>query len=613
MKRGMLAMTHITSSDARTLPDLFQIRVAQTPQRLAYRQYDPANDQWRDYTWAEIGKRVARWRAAISVERLETGDRVAILLSNGIDWVCFDQAALSLGLVVVPFYTADSPHNMAYFLEDTGARLLLTETAAQWRIIAEQASDLPMLKRIVVAEADSSDADGDPRACALADWLPDDGATAERAAFAPDDLATIVYTSGTTGRPKGVMLSHRNILSAAEAVLDRVPGGVEDSFISYLPLAHIFERTVGYHLPVMIGASVGYARSVQTLAEDLMVIRPTVFLGVPRVFERAYAAIREKAGQNALKRALLGWTLAIGWRRFEAAQGRAPAPGLLDRAAWLVLNRLVCGKILARFGGRVRVAVTGGAPMSASVARFFVSLSLPLVEGYGLAEAAGPVSACALEDNVIGSVGRPLTGMEARTVENGELVVRGPCVMAGYWTQPQATRNAIDADGWLHTGDIAEIKDGRIFIRGRLKEILVTSTGENVAPSDLEVALIVDPLVAQVMVLGDSRPFLAALIVFEGDAWRRFATRLDVDPDDPATLASEDVKNAVLERLASLLQQFPRYAQIRAIHLMLDEWTVEEGLITATMKIKRDVVTDRFASEIERLYEDHVRPGSSQA
>lgn len=609
----MLAMTHITGKEARTLPRLFQIRVAWTPELLAYRQYDPADDQWRDYTWDEIGKRVARWRAAFSAEHLERGDRVTILLPNGIDWVCFDQAALSLGLVIVPFYIADSPHNFAYFLEDTGARLLLAETVAQWQKIAEQAPDLPMLKRIVIADAAPGDADGDPRTSLLADWLPDDGKTAEGTTLAPDDQATIVYTSGTTGRPKGVMLSHRNILSAAEAVLDRVPGGAEDSFISYLPLAHIFERTVGYYLPVMIGASVGYARSVQTLAEDLMVIRLTIFVGVPRVFERAYAAIREKAGGNALTRTLLGWTLAIGRRRFEAAQGRAPAPGLLDRAAWLVLARLVCGKILSRFGGRVRVAVTGGAPMSESVARFFVSLSLPLVEGYGLAEAAGPVCASSLEDNVIGSVGRPLIGVDARAAENSELVVRGPIVMIGYWNQPEATRNAIDADGWLHTGDIAEISDGRVFIRGRLKEILVTSTGENVPPSDLEVALIVDPLVAQVMVVGDGRPFLAALIVLQADAWRRFAARLGVDPDDPAALKSEKVRNTVLEQLAGLLQQFPRYAQIRAVHLMLDEWTVEEGLITATMKLKRDAIASRFASEIEHLYESHVRPSAVPA
>lgn len=609
----MLAMTHITGTEARTLPDLFQFRVARTPELLAYRQYDPADGQWRDYTWDDIAKRVARWRAALSAEHFERGDRVAILLPNSIDWVCFDQAALSLGLVVVPFYIADSPHNLAYFLEDTGARLLLTETAAQWQMIAEQAPDLPLLARIVIAETAPRDAGDDRRIRALADWLPDDGKTFEAITLAPDDLATIVYTSGTTGRPKGVMLSHRNVLSAAEAVLDRVPGGAEDSFISYLPLAHIFERTVGYYLPVMIGASVGYARSVQTLADDLMVIRPTIFVGVPRVFERAYAAVREKAEDKAFTRTLLGWTLAAGWRRFEVAQDRAPAPGLLGRAAWWVLSRLVCGKILNRFGGRVRVAVTGGARMSASVARFFVSLSLPLVEGYGLAEAAGPVSACALEDNVIGSIGRPLRGVEMRLAENGELDVRGPSVMTGYWNQPKATRNAIDADGWLHTGDIAEIEDGRVFIRGRLKEILVTSTGENVASSDLEVALVVDPLVAQIMVVGDNRPFLAALIVLQADAWRRFAEKLGIDPDDPAALASKDVTDAILERLASSLQHFPRYAQIRAVHLMLNEWTVDEGLITATMKLKRDVIADRFASEIERLYESHVRPSSVQA
>ncbi|HSG94570.1 MAG TPA: AMP-binding protein [Afifellaceae bacterium] len=606
-------MTHITGEEAQTLAGLFQIRVARTPDRLAYRQYDPVDDQWHDYSWAEIAERVTRWRAAISAERLERGDRVAILLPNGLDWVCFDQAALSLGLVVAPFYTADSAYNFAYFLEDTGARLLLTETAAQWRAIAGQAPDLPSLKRVVILDADTGDGGDDPRAVSLNNWLPDNGLPGEMVTAAPDDLATIVYTSGTTGRPKGVMLSHRNILSAAEAVLDRVPGDVDDSFISYLPLAHIFERTVGYYLPVMIGASVGYARSVQTLAEDLMVVLPKVFLGVPRVFERAYAAIREKAGRNALTRMLLERTLAIGWRRFEAGQGRAPAPGWLARTAWLGLHRLVCSKILARFGGRVRVAVTGGAPMSENVARFFVSLSLPLVEGYGLAEAAGPVSAGALEDNLIGSVGRPLAGIEARRAETGELVVRGPTVMGGYWNQPETTRDTIDTGGWLHTGDIAEIRDGRIFIRGRLKEILVTSTGENVAPSDLEVALVVDPLIAQVMVVGDGRPFLAALIVLQPDLWRRFAEKLGVDPDDPATLASPTTTNAMLERIAGLLRQFPGYAQIRAVHLVLEEWSVEDGLITATMKIKRDAVADRFAAEIERLYEGHSRPGAVAA
>ncbi len=603
-------MTQISGSEARTLAQLFQARVARTPDLVAYRQYDRADDQWRDYTWADMARHVARWRAAIAAERLAKGERVAILLPNGIDWVCFDQAALSLGLVVVPFYLADSPHNFAYFLEDTGARLLISETAAQWQSIADEAPDLPLLKRIVIANAEAGDFGGDQRIRALADWLPDDGAAVEAPALAPDDLATIVYTSGTTGRPKGVMLSHRNVLSAAVTVLERIPGGTDDSFISYLPVAHIFERTVGYYLPVVIGARVGYARSIDSLAEDLMVVRPSVFLGVPRVFERAYAAIREKAGRNALTRTLLDWTLAIGWRRFEAAQGRAPPPGLLDRAAWPVLYRLVSGKILRRFGGRVRVAVTGGAPMSKRVARFFVSLGLPLVEGYGLAEATGPVSACALEDNVVGSVGRPIAGVDVKLAENGELLVRGPTVMAGYWQQREATSDVIDAEGWLHTGDVAEIKDGRIFIRGRLKEILVTSTGENVAPADLEVALVVDPLVAQAMVVGDRRPFLAALIVLQGEAWRDFAEQLGVEPDDPAALASPAVRNAVLERLVGSLRQFPDYAQIRAIHLMLEEWTVDEGLITATMKVKRDAVAERFAAEIERLYEGHAGAGS---
>jgi long-chain acyl-CoA synthetase len=620
---GKALMGHISSAEAGTLAGLFRARVAQTPEALAYRQYSRAATGWVDFAWRDVAALVARWRAALAGEALKRGDRVAILLGNGLDWVAFDLAALSLGLVTVPFYPSDTAENFAYFLEDTGARLLLAETAEQWRAIEAGAAKLPALQRVVIAGAIDAESTGDPRLSALADWLPaaaegGDGADGGTdigadggADVAPDDLATIIYTSGTTGRPKGVMLSHRNILRAIEAVLDAVAASPEDVLISYLPLAHSFERTIGYYLPMMLGASVGYARSPQTLARDLMTIRPTIFVGVPRVFERAFAVIREKAGASPLSARLLAWTERLGWRRFEAAQGRAAAPGLAARAAWLVLERLVAGRILARFGGRVRIAVTGGARMSEAVARFFVSLGLPLLEGYGLAEASSPVCANLLEDNLVGSVGRPLGGAELKTDTTGELLVHAPGVMLGYWNQPEATRAVIDADGWLHTGDVAEIIDGRVFIRGRRKEILVTSTGENVAPGNLEAVLIVDPLVQQVMVVGDGRPSLAALVVLEPDAWRRFAGPLGVDPEDRAALGTPEAWRAVLAHLQPLLAPFPRYARIRALHLSLEEWTVEAGLVTTTMKLRRGAIEKRFAAEIEALYKDPAAASSA--
>ncbi|MDH3235977.1 MAG: long-chain fatty acid--CoA ligase [Alphaproteobacteria bacterium] len=604
-------MEHIGSAEAGTLFGLFQTRVERSPEGLAYRQYSPERGDWIDYSWREVAHLTERWRTALAGESLDPGERVAILLDNGLDWVAFDVAALSLGLVTVPFYPSDTPDNFAFFLKDTGARLLLAQTADQWRAIRALAPDLPDLKRVVVAEPIGPVSVDDPLVQALLDWLPATAGNDQAVDTVPDALATIIYTSGTTGRPKGVMLSHRNILSAIEAVLQAVKGVSDDVFISYLPLAHSFERTVGYYLPMMLGASIGYARSTQTLAKDLLIIRPTIFMGVPRVFERAFAAIKEKAGRSAVTARLLDWTERLGWRRFEAVHARAAAPGLVARAAWFVLERLVAARILARFGGRVRIAVTGGARMSEQVERFFISLGLPLLEGYGLAEAASPICANLLEDNLVGSVGRPLNHAEVKTDSSGELLVRSPGVMLGYWNQPDATRATIDPDGWLRTGDIAELIDGRVHIRGRRKEILVTSTGENVPPGNLEAAMIVDPLVKQVMVVGDGRPYLSALVVLEPDEWRRFAGPNGVDPADRQILDSQEVREMVLERLKPLLAPFPRYAQVRALHLTLEEWTVESGLATTTMKLKRSMIEKKYAAAIDALYEGHAMPAPS--
>ena len=609
-------MQHISSKEARTLYGLFQCRVTRSPDGLAYRQYSHDQHDWVDYTWQQVARIAERWRTALAGEEFDPGDRVAILLTNGLDWVAFDQAALALGLVTVPFYPGDTAENFAYFLQDTGARLLLAQTADQWRAIRAAAPDLPELRRVVVMEAIEPADKDDPLLRHLTDWLPGTAGDDTVVETSPDDLATIIYTSGTTGRPKGVMLSHRNILCAIEAVLQAVKGRSDDVFISYLPLAHSLERTVGYYLPMMLGASIGYARSTQTLARDLMVIRPTIFMGVPRVFERAFAAIKDAASKNALRSRLLSWTERLGWHRFEAAQGRARKPGVLARVGWIVLQRLVAARILARFGGRVRIAVTGGARMSEQVERFFISLGLPLLEGYGLAEASSPICANLLEDNLVGSVGRPLNHAEVKTdPTSGELLVRSPGVMLGYWNQPDATRATMDRGGWLRTGDIAELIDGRVFIRGRRKEILVTSTGENVPPGNLEAAMIVDPLVKQVMVVGDGRPYLSALIVLEPDEWRRFAAQHEVNPDDRQILDSHEIRQIVLDHLKPLLAPFPRYAQIRALHLSLDEWTVESGLTTTTMKLKRGAIEKKFAPSIDALYEGHTvpSPGASSA
>jgi long-chain acyl-CoA synthetase len=596
------ATSFIGCEAARTLPGLFRQRVESTPDASAYRQFQ--DGAWRDTTWAEMARLVACWQRGLEAEGLKPGERVAVSLRNGVDWVAFDQAALGLGLVVVPLYTTDNPDNLAHILADSGSRLLLIASDARWAPLAGQSGALPELRRVlcVTRSGGSESSDTDDRLRFLGDWLPEEGGELVDRVQDPTSLATLVYTSGTTGPPKGVMLSHRAILWNVEAVQPRVPVRPRDLFLSFLPLAHAFERTVGYYLPMMGGACVAYARSIEQLRHDLMAVRPTVLLSVPRVYELVYLAIQSKLGGAGPRRWLFEAGISIGWRRFQGARGRARPPGPLARLLWSLLEPRIARPVLEQLGGRIRVSVSGGAPLSPAVAQFFVSLGLPLTEGYGLTEAGPVVSGTTPEDWTPGSVGRALPGIEVALSPKGELLVRAPSVMSGYWGRPEATRETIDADGWLHTGDLAEISDGIIRIRGRLKEILVTSSGEKVPPADMQLALTLDPLFDQALVLGEGRPYLAALLVLNPQAWDQVAAGLGLDPADGASLENGRALRYVRERVRDLLKGFPGYAQVRAIHLTLEPWTVENGLLTPTLKVKRQPLESRFAPVIQALY-----------
>lgn len=600
-----LQLDVIDLDEVGSLPGLFRQRVARTLDAIAYRQYDADDGEWKDYTWKQMARLVVHWQRALANEELAVGDRVAILLPNSVEWVCFDQAALALGLVVVPLYTTDTPDNIAYILADAGARLLLVSTPTQWQPLATSRTSFPELQRVLCLSAvDPSD----PLLRSVPALTEEPAGETVRHVADPDELATIVYTSGTTGRPKGVMLSHRNILWNTHAVLEATPAYREDVFLSFLPLSHAFERTVGYYLPMMAGSCVAYARSIQTLAEDLVTIRPTILVSVPRIYERVYAKIQNKlVDKGGLAQALFRQAMALGWRRFEAKQGRRAAPTLGQRLLWPLLRHLVAEKIMARLGGRIRIAVSGGAPLTETIARFFIGLGLPLLQGYGLTEAAPVVSGNRIDDNLPSCVGPLLAGVEISRGANNELLLRSPGVMLGYWQRPEATREAIDENGWLHTGDVAELVNGHICIRGRIKEIIVMSTGEKTSPADLELAISLDPLFEQAMVVGEGRPYLSALLVLNPDAWQQFAAQLTLRADDPASLQNNVLHKAVLARLAERwLHGFPHHAQVHAVCLTLEPWTIENGLITPTMKLKRTRIEERFVNEIEGMYAGHA-------
>jgi long-chain acyl-CoA synthetase len=595
----------ITPEQAVTLHGLFVERARRSPDKLAYRHFQ--HDEWCDLTWHEMLAEVARWRVALQREGLAPGDRVAIMLRNCPQWVMFEQAAMSLGLIVIPLYTVDRPDNIAYIVNDAQVKVMLFENGEQWQALRSVADQFGCVQRFVSLGkiADSSDS----RLQCAQEWLPAQAQTGWDYARDRDTLATIIYTSGTTGKPKGVMLSHYNILYNAYASLKTLKDGMDstDILLSFLPLSHTFERTAGYYMPMMSGAAVAYARSIPLLGEDLQIIRPTILASVPRIYERIYNAIHAKLEEGPpLRHKLFTLTVEVGWDRFEYQQRRgAWTPKML---LWPLLKHLVADKVMDRLGGRMRLSVSGGAALPPKVSRLFIALGLPLVQGYGMTETSPVVCVNHVEDNHPSTVGPPLEGIQIRIGEQNALLVKGPCNMLGYWNNPEATAAMIDKDGWLNTGDTASIGDrGHVTITGRIKEIIVMSNGEKIPPADLEEAIMRDRLFEQVMVYGEARPTLVALAVVNPEQWQVFAQQVGVRPDMPESLHDSRIEQRALERIAELMKEFPGYAVVRRVLLLTEPWSIENGLLTPTLKLKRPQVVLRYAKEIEQLYEGNQR------
>ncbi|MBK1671712.1 long-chain fatty acid--CoA ligase [Ectothiorhodospira shaposhnikovii] len=599
---------YIPPGEAGTLPRLFQARVRRTPEAIAYRQFDAGQGLWRECSWAAASAAVERWRAALSREGLKPGDVVAIMLPNSGEWLTFDQAALSLGLVVVPLYTSDRADNLAYILEDSGASVLILQQVETWRGIEQGGQALKRLQRVIVTQA-AGPMDSRGRVMGLDQWLERGGdGGAEAIAANGHDLASIVYTSGSTGRPKGVRLSHLNMLENAWAGLQRIPIYPDDLFLSFLPLSHTLERTIGYYVPVMAGATVAYARSVNDLPEDLAHHRPTALVSVPRIYERVYGRILQGLKEKSpTARELFHQAVAVGWHRYQREQGLTSwHPRELS---WPLLRALVAGKVTRRLGGRLRVAISGGAPLSPEISRLFLALGVPVLEGYGLTESSPVIAVNTLKDNRPGSVGKPLPGVEVRIGEQDELQVRGPNIMAGYWNNPAADRQALTRDGWLRTGDKARLDpEGRITITGRIKEIIVLANGEKVPPIEVEMAIANDPMFEQVMVVGEGRPYLVALVVLNEAIWREVAAEHGLPARMDAASTSPEVEAWLLERIGDLLHRFPGYVQVRRLRILPEPWTVDNAMLTPTLKLKRNSILKCFQDDLEALYEGHHSP-----
>lgn len=593
---------YITPETANNLSDLFYERVKKSADKVAYQNYE--NDVWVNYTWNDISKQVELWHTAFRHEGLVKGDHVAIMMANSPEWVIFDQAAYSLGLVVVPIYTNDRTENIRYILEHANIKVFFIEDPSICKSLLTNDNteiELPELIRIVTHYPIENFKD--KRLKQVENWLPSYTETIIRIQLDENDLATIVYTSGTTGRPKGVMLSHKNIFSNAFAAASFAKFDNDDVFLSFLPLSHMFERTAGYYMAMVIGAKVAYARSIEKLGEDLITIAPTILVTVPRIFERVYNKIYDQLShKSVVAQFLFKLAVSVGWHRFLVEQNRRNWHAKL--LLWPILKKLVAGKILAKLGGNLELAISGGAALAPDIAKTFVGLGLTITQGYGLTETSPVICTNKLSDNDPFSVGQIFGDTQVKLGNENELLVKGSIVMQGYWQNQEATNKVIDSDGWLHTGDKAKIDGEHVFITGRLKDIIVLSNGEKVPPSDVELAIGNDPLFEQVVVIGEAKPYLSAIVTIDKDLWLDFANLHSLNSDH-AELNNEEAKVFILEKINNQLSSFPGYEKIIKVHIVLNPWDIESGLITPTLKLKRSKIFERYEKEIVELYRGH--------
>lgn len=582
-----------------SIPQLFRATVARHGDHpyLGRR----ADGVYRYETYGQIQQKAHAFATALIELGLEPGERVAQLANNRPEWVITDLGAMHAGLVHVPLYPTLAPEAIAYILNDCQARVLVAGTGEQLKKVLQVADRVSSLTSIVVMEPGVSGAQHDFESfLGLAQGRHLEAMEQRQGALKATDLASLVYTSGTTGEPKGAMLRHGNLISNALEAGSLIGVGPQDVELSFLPLSHVFERMI-YYAITGFGGSIGYAESIDTVAQNVGEVRPTILASVPRLYEKMHARILEGIEKShPLKRKLFTWAMGVGRRCFEAAQaGPVPKSLLLERR---FAYKLVFSKLHQRLGGRIRYLVSGSAPLREEVGAFFLHAGFKLLEGYGLTETSPIVTVNPPDRIRLGTVGRPLKGVEVVVASDGEILVRGPNVMEGYFGKPEATLEAIDSEGWFHTGDIGQFDaEGYLRITDRKKELLVLSNGKKVAPAPIELLLQASPLIEQAVVLGDNRNFVSALVVPAREA---VAARLGLPADLPALAESPQALELLTAECERLCRELSNYERVKKIALLPRELTQEEGDLTPTLKVKRRVVLKVFQATIEGIYQE---------
>ncbi|HSH46213.1 MAG TPA: long-chain fatty acid--CoA ligase [Longimicrobiales bacterium] len=591
-----------------TLVELFFSAVERYDSADALR-YRVAPGDWRSISHGSLLQRVRRTSLGLRSLGLQAGDRVAILSENRPEWAQVDWASLCAGVTDVPVYDTLPPDQIAYILNDAGVRVIFVSGADQLRKVLEVRDQVPTLEYAVLFDGVSDDR----RVLTLSDLMS--RGEAEEAAGrgedfreralerGPDDIATMLYTSGTTGDPKGVLLSHNNIYSNVRACVRLFEASPDDIAVSFLPLSHILERMVDYWLFAM-GVTIAYVHDISLVAESLTEVSPTIAVSTPRLYEKVYDAVMAQSG---VKGKLVHWAADVGTRWTEATMaGRSPGPLLSAQHA--LADRLVYRKIRQRIGGNLRFFISGGAPLAMHVARFFYGAGILLLEGYGLTETSPVTNVNTPEDLRFGTVGRPVPGTEIMIAEDGEILVRGPQVMQGYYNLPEATAEALDQDGWFRTGDIGEIDaDGYLRITDRKKDIIVTAGGKNIAPQPIENLVKQSPFVDEAVMVGDRRPYAVVLILPNPERLESWAAAEGISARGSELLREPQVLEKLESEALGRVEHLARFERPKKVALLEGEFTVENGILTPSMKVKRRVVEDRYSDVIEALYAEGRR------
>ncbi|MBA2693465.1 MAG: long-chain fatty acid--CoA ligase [Rubrobacter sp.] len=556
---------------------------------------------WRTLSYVGLWSRVKEFAAGLSAMGVGSGDRVALMSTNRLEWPISDLAIQSLGAATVPVYPTLEGEQVAHILKTSGAKVAVVEDRRLLDRVLDVRDEAPNLEYVVLVEGDVSGTDAkrfedvskDGEENPVEEW--EEGWKE----ISRSDLATIIYTSGTTGLPKGAMLTHGNILANVEGIYEALPTTSEDTFLSFLPLSHVFERTSGQYYALSTGAATYYAESIDTVPENLREIKPTVMSSVPRLYEKMHARVTAMVGEGPESRQrLFNAAIEAGKQRYEYENRGEKVPlGLKIKMA--IFDRVVFKKLREAVGGRSKFFVSGGAKLDGEVGRFFHAAGIKVMEGYGLTETS-PVIACnRLESVRFGTVGKPLSNLEVRIGDGGEVQVKGPSVFSGYLDNPEADAEAFTEDGFFRTGDVGELEDGFLSITDRLKNLLVLSTGKNVAPQPIEAALAIAPHITQAVVLGDGRKYVSALVVPDYDAVRK---SLGSGDSDESLSGSEKAKELIQKDIEEATRQFADYERPKKFELLSRELSQEEGELTPTLKVKNRVVRDRYDDEIKSLY-----------